>query len=87
MAFSKGPRHCLGMNLAYAEIYILLSGIFRRFGSRDVQFDDDEGILELYQTDFYRCECCWATFLAFGKGGFGGCEIQGFAEKGVTAGM
>ncbi|KAH7333290.1 cytochrome P450 [Rhexocercosporidium sp. MPI-PUGE-AT-0058] len=23
-AFSKGPRHCLGMNLAYAEIYILL---------------------------------------------------------------
>lgn len=36
--FSKGSRTCLGINLAYAEIYLTLATIFRRFD------------LELYQT-------------------------------------
>ncbi|KAI9758310.1 MAG: hypothetical protein M1815_003512 [Lichina confinis] len=36
--FSKGPRACLGMNLAHAEIYLTLATVFRRFE------------LELYQT-------------------------------------
>jgi len=29
--FSKGTRMCLGMNLAYAEIYLTLAAVFRRF--------------------------------------------------------
>ena len=29
--FSKGTRQCLGMNLAYAEIYLTLAAVFRRF--------------------------------------------------------
>jgi len=29
--FSKGTRMCLGMNLAYAEIYLTLAALFRRF--------------------------------------------------------
>lgn len=29
--FSRGTRACLGMNLAYAEIYLTLAAIFRRF--------------------------------------------------------
>ncbi|KAI0058623.1 putative cytochrome P450 [Artomyces pyxidatus] len=30
-AFSKGPRSCLGINLAYCELYTALAYIFRRF--------------------------------------------------------
>jgi cytochrome P450 len=29
--FSKGTRQCLGINLAYAEIYLTLAAVFRRF--------------------------------------------------------
>ncbi|KAI1322849.1 cytochrome P450 [Xylariaceae sp. FL0255] len=49
MAFSKGTRLCLGMNLAYAELYILLAVLFRRTNyelydtvrERDVDFVRD----------------------------------------------
>jgi Cytochrome P450 len=34
--FSKGPRSCFGVNLAYAEIHIGLANVFRRF---DLQLD------------------------------------------------
>ena len=51
VAFSKGTRACLGINLAYAELYISLAEIFRRFGSVDVRKEWDEGFLELYETD------------------------------------
>lgn len=30
-AFSKGPRSCIGINLAYCELYLLIAAIFRRF--------------------------------------------------------
>ena len=29
--FSKGTRMCLGINLAYAEIYLTLAAVFQRF--------------------------------------------------------
>lgn len=34
VAFSKGNRMCLGMPLAYAEIYIVLATLMRRFECR-----------------------------------------------------
>ncbi|KAI9883898.1 MAG: hypothetical protein M1823_004311 [Watsoniomyces obsoletus] len=40
MNFSKGTRTCLGMNLAYAELYMTLAAIFRRFD------------LELFETSY-----------------------------------
>ncbi|KAH8807528.1 cytochrome P450 [Xylogone sp. PMI_703] len=39
IAFSRGTRQCAGMNLAYAELYLTLSMVFRRFD------------LELWETD------------------------------------
>lgn len=50
VSFSKGSRQCLGMNLAYAEMYLWLANVFRRFGSKEVRFDDDEGVIELFET-------------------------------------
>ncbi|KAI9435560.1 putative P450 monooxygenase [Lactarius indigo] len=34
--FSKGPRSCIGVNLAYCELYLVIAGVFRRF---DVTLD------------------------------------------------
>jgi cytochrome P450 len=51
VSFSKGSRSCVGMNLAYAEMYLWISNVFRRFGSKEVRFESDEGILELVNTD------------------------------------
>jgi cytochrome P450 len=36
VAFSKGPRSCTGINLAYCELYLVIAGVFRRF---DVSLD------------------------------------------------
>ncbi|KAJ2912323.1 hypothetical protein MD484_g8092, partial [Candolleomyces efflorescens] len=30
VSFSKGPRSCLGMNLAWAELYLILGNLFRK---------------------------------------------------------
>ncbi|KAI9459866.1 putative P450 monooxygenase [Lactarius psammicola] len=36
VSFSKGPRSCIGINLAYCELYFVIANIFRRF---DVTLD------------------------------------------------
>ncbi|KXT07151.1 hypothetical protein AC578_2496 [Pseudocercospora eumusae] len=45
--FSRGSRQCIGMNLALAEIFLAVTAIFRRYGSREVRFAGDVGSLEL----------------------------------------
>jgi cytochrome P450 len=50
--FSKGTRQCIGINLAYAELYIALARIFRGYGSLQARFEDDVGYLELFETTF-----------------------------------
>ena len=44
VSFSKGTRQCLGINLAYAELYLCISAIFRRYGSANVPGLDQEGV-------------------------------------------
>ena len=34
MAFSRGSRQCLGIELGKAELYMGIAGVFRRFGGR-----------------------------------------------------
>lgn len=51
LAFSKGSRQCIGINLAYAELYLTLSRIFRSYGSTEVRHEEDIGVLELWKTD------------------------------------
>ena len=44
VAFSKGPRSCIGINLAYCELYLVIAGIFRRF---DVSLDAKRFVLRM----------------------------------------
>ena len=39
--FGRGTRQCVGMNLAYAEFYMALAMVFRRFGRRMRLFDTE----------------------------------------------
>ena len=41
VSFSRGSRSCLGINLAWAELYLILANVFRRF-----DFDVSEVIRE-----------------------------------------
>lgn len=52
--FSRGTRQCIGINLAYAEIYITLAVIFRLYGSPEVNKKGDRGYLELFETEWAR---------------------------------
>ncbi|KLO81460.1 Uncharacterized protein LW93_8170 [Fusarium fujikuroi] len=50
VAFGKGGRACLGINLAYAELYLTLAALFRVYGMEEVQGKDDVGTLKLFET-------------------------------------
>jgi cytochrome P450 len=75
MAFSKGSRRCLGINLAYAELYTVLAALFVKFGSNDVQGKKDKGILELAGTTQEDVEIWGDTFVAMQKPGSIGVRI------------
>ena len=56
-AFSKCSRQCLGINLAYVEMYPCLSAVFKMFGSSNAETSANngthaDGILQLYAHDF-----------------------------------
>lgn len=55
VSFGKGPRSCLGVNLAYVEMFLAFAMIFRRFG------------LELYETDISDVELKHDLFIPFAK--------------------
>lgn len=48
--FSRGTRACVGINLAYAELYLTVAAVFSQYGSKDVHSPNDKGWLELYGT-------------------------------------
>ncbi|KAI0521301.1 cytochrome P450 [Xylaria bambusicola] len=50
VSFGKGGRACLGINLAYAELYLTLASLFRVYGTVEVRGKDDVGMLELFET-------------------------------------
>lgn len=50
MTFSRGSRICLGINLAYQEMYMLLAGLFRRYDVWDKSREQKLLTLELFQT-------------------------------------
>ena len=56
LAFGKGSRSCVGVSLAYAELYSVLSAVLRRFGRR----------IELYKTTERDLEAVHDYFAGMG---------------------
>ena len=50
LTFSRGSRICLGMNLAYQEMYFVLASIFRKYDLYDENAEDKGPTLQLYDT-------------------------------------
>ena len=50
LTFSRGSRICLGMNLAYQELYFVLASIFRRYDVYDETAEEQGPTLQLYDT-------------------------------------
>lgn len=79
VSFSKGSRQCLGINLAYAEMYLCLGAIFRRFGSggeNGVRYREDEGVLELFETTLRDVEIEADGFVPLAARGSEGIRIK-----------
>ena len=81
VSFSKGSRQCLGINLAYAEMYIALAGSFRRWGTTACRDEGDEGVLELWDTEIGDVEIARDGFVPLARDGSVGVRIR------VTAGL
>lgn len=56
-AFSKGTRQCSGLNLAMAELNLMLASTFRIYGSAGFSVEGDIGRLELFETDISDIQC------------------------------
>ena len=74
MTFSMGSRQCLGMNLAYGEIFLILSQIWRRFGSKEDHGED--GWWELFETDRSDADMASDRFVPYPKEDSKGIRIK-----------
>lgn len=50
ISLSKGTRQCIGINLAMAEMALLLARIWRLYGTEETKLPGDKGILRLFET-------------------------------------
>ncbi|RDW79820.1 cytochrome P450-18 [Coleophoma cylindrospora] len=76
VSFTKGPRNCLGLNLAWAELYIGLSTIFRVFGSVAVRGSSDIGVMDLFETDIGDVEMYRDALFPIAKDGTKGIRVR-----------
>jgi cytochrome P450 len=73
VSFSKGTRQCVGINLAYAELYTTLACIFRRYGGPESEGPD--GKFELFETTIEDVEMASDMFIPFVKKGSKGIRV------------
>lgn len=71
ISFGKGTRQCVGMNLAYAELYTCLASIFRSYGGPGCVGPR----LELYETSEDDVKCVADRFIPFVKEGSKGVRV------------
>ncbi|KAE8355897.1 cytochrome P450 [Aspergillus coremiiformis] len=64
VSFGRGTRSCLGINLAFAEMYLTLANVFRNFD------------FELYETDRSSVDCYRDMFLPHVKPGSQGVRVR-----------
>jgi cytochrome P450 len=74
MTFSQGSRQCLGMQLAYAELFLIHSEIWRRFGSKENH--GEAGWWELFETDRSDTDMVSDRFLPYPRADSKGIRIK-----------
>lgn len=74
MTFSQNSRQCLGMQLAYTKICLLLSELWRRFGSKEDRGED--GYWELFETDRSDVNLASDRFVPYPKADRKGIRIK-----------
>lgn len=79
MTFSQGSRQCLGMQLATAELFLVHSEIWRRFGSKNDHGED--GWLELFETNSSDVDMAADRFLPYPKADSRGIRIKVHRES------
>lgn len=75
VSFSKGSKICIGINLAYAELYLCLARLFRAYGSPEVRNEGDVGYLELFETTAFDMELTKDVFIPVTRDGSKGVRI------------
>jgi cytochrome P450 len=75
ISFSKGTRQCAGINLAYAELYLALATIFRRYGASTSGRKTLEGTFQLYNTTKDDVAMVADMFIPFVKKGSKGIRV------------
>jgi cytochrome P450 len=76
VSFAKGSRQCLGIYLAYAEMYLCLSAMWRIWGSESVRMEGDKGILKLFETGLRDVEIEGDNFLPLVQKGSKGIRLK-----------
>jgi cytochrome P450 len=72
-SFTKGTRQCVGINLAYAEMYLCLPALFRCYGGPEST--GPEGKLELFEATQDDVEMIADKFIPFVKEGSKGIRV------------
>lgn len=78
VSFCKGSRICLGVNLAYGELYLVLACVWRLWGSTAVKYSDDHGVLELYETGLRDVEIDADHFVPAPQKGSRGIRVKAY---------
>lgn len=76
VSYGAGSRVCLGQSLASSEMHLWLAALFRRFGTAEVRFEDDEGVVELVDTDVSDVACVADRIIPAVKKGSKGVRIR-----------
>jgi cytochrome P450 len=75
-AFSKGTRGCIGTNLAWTEMRLIITNVFTQYGTREAQGKWDRGLLELFETDDRDVECEADGGIVMGREGSKGIRVR-----------
>ncbi|KAI0905938.1 cytochrome P450 [Ustulina deusta] len=76
VSFCKGSRSCVGINLAYGELYLTMACIWRIWGSKDASLSDDVGVLSLFETDVRDVEIEADSFIPTPRKGSKGIRVK-----------
>ncbi|KAL8747967.1 MAG: hypothetical protein Q9190_000231 [Brigantiaea leucoxantha] len=81
VAFGRGTRLCLGMNLAMAEMYLTIAGVFGKFKGEEEEKEqegekEEEMKLSLFETDKEELEMVGEVLVPFVKPGAEGVRVN-----------